>query len=113
MLSFCGRHLRLLPTTCPHRLVHQQQQLQRRRSRGCLGVIPSAFAHKCPDMAALQGRKRGVGFIGAGQMAEALARGFLGKRVVELVSVNDPSEDRKELFRSFGCTPRADNLDVG
>ncbi len=54
-----------------------------------------------------------IGFLGAGQMAEALARGFLSKGVVTNISVSDPSPERKELFRGFGCTPRSSNDEVG
>jgi len=53
-----------------------------------------------------------VGFLGAGQMAEALARGFLSKKVVTHINVSDPSADRKELFRTFGCTPCSSNAEV-
>ncbi|KAF5827064.1 pyrroline-5-carboxylate reductase [Dunaliella salina] len=53
-----------------------------------------------------------VGFLGAGQMAEALARGFLSKGVVSHISVSDPSDSRKDLFRNFGCIPRSSNAEV-
>lgn len=44
-----------------------------------------------------------IGFIGAGQMAEALARGFIGKGVAkaENVYATDVVAERKEVFRSF------------
>lgn len=53
-----------------------------------------------------------IGFLGAGQMAEALARGFISKSVVTDVNVCDPSPERLELFRTFGCTPRSSNAEV-
>ena len=46
-----------------------------------------------------------VGFIGAGQMAEALARGFVDKGVVkaESLRVTDPSKARRDLFQEMGA----------
>ena len=45
-----------------------------------------------------------VGFIGSGQMAEALARGLMEKGMItgDMISCSDPSAARKELFQSFG-----------
>ena len=54
-----------------------------------------------------------VGFIGSGQMAEALARGLMEKGMItgDMISCSDPTPARKELFKSFGgwgaCTPRS------
>ena len=47
-----------------------------------------------------------VGFIGAGQMAEALARGFVDKGVVkaESLRVTDISKARRELFEEMGAS---------
>ncbi|RMZ53691.1 hypothetical protein APUTEX25_003225, partial [Auxenochlorella protothecoides] len=55
-----------------------------------------------------------IGFIGAGQMAEALARGFINQNMVEAEHVfcTDPVEARKEVFRSFGTVPVDGNIAV-
>lgn len=55
-----------------------------------------------------------VGFLGSGQMAEALARGLIDRGVVEpsQISCSDPAQARKELFRSLGATPYDSNADV-
>lgn len=55
-----------------------------------------------------------IGFIGSGNMAEALARGLMKKGLVtgDRISCSDPSPARKELFRSFGAVPYESNLDV-
>jgi pyrroline-5-carboxylate reductase len=47
-----------------------------------------------------------IGFIGAGMMAEALAKGFINKGVITAAQVysHDPSTTRQEVFRSFGAT---------
>ena len=47
-----------------------------------------------------------VGFIGSGQMAEALARGLMEKGMItgDQISCSDPWPQRKELFKSFGET---------
>ena len=46
-----------------------------------------------------------IGFLGAGQMAEALARGFVNQGIVkaENIRATDPMAERKEVFRSFGA----------
>ncbi len=48
------------------------------------------------------------------QMAEALARGFVSKGVAsaENMFAFDPSEERKQVFKEFGCTPCATSKDV-
>ncbi|KAG7669329.1 hypothetical protein KSW81_007486 [Nannochloris sp. 'desiccata'] len=50
-----------------------------------------------------EGKK--IGFIGAGQMAEALARGFINAGIAHPgdIRATDPMEVRKEVFRSFGA----------
>ena len=55
-----------------------------------------------------------VGFIGAGAMAEALAKGFIAKQVVDAKDIwcNDPSQARVDLFKEFGCNPAADAVEV-
>ena len=52
----------------------------------------------------IDGRK--VGFVGAGAMAEALARGFLDKKVIEAGDIwcCDPSKARTDVFTEFGCS---------
>lgn len=52
----------------------------------------------------IDGRK--VGFVGAGAMAEALARGFLDKKVIEAGDIwsCDPSKARMDVFAEFGCS---------
>ena len=57
---------------------------------------------------------RRVGFIGAGQMAEALARGFIAKGVLQAgdIMANDPSAERKKVFQSFDARAAASNVEV-
>lgn len=47
-----------------------------------------------------------IGFIGAGAMAEALAKGFVNGGVIQASQVlcTDPSTVRKDVFRDFGAT---------
>ena len=56
-----------------------------------------------------------VGFIGAGQMAEALARGFVARGVVTVsaITATDPVAARKEVFKSFGANVSGSNAEVG
>ena len=46
-----------------------------------------------------------IGFIGAGQMAEALARGFSDKKLVKIEDVvaTDPAEARMKVFGELGA----------
>ena len=55
-----------------------------------------------------------VGFIGAGQMAEALARGFVARGVVTVsaITATDPVAARKEVFKSFGASVTGSNAEV-
>lgn len=55
-----------------------------------------------------------VGFIGAGQMAEALARGFIAKGVLDAESMvaTDPVPARKEVFESFQVKAVDSNIQV-
>ncbi|KAG2490355.1 hypothetical protein HYH03_011157 [Edaphochlamys debaryana] len=55
-----------------------------------------------------------IGFLGSGQMAEALARGLMKRGLVtaERIACNDPNPARKELFKGFGATPYESNIDV-
>lgn len=56
-----------------------------------------------------------VGFIGAGQMAEALARGFAARGVVATAAMTatDPNPERKAVFQSFGVKVVDSNSEVG
>ena len=56
-----------------------------------------------------------MGFMHAGQMAEALARGFIDKGVVKAKDVHctDPVQARREVFQSFGAQSQNSNVDVG
>lgn len=55
-----------------------------------------------------------IGFIGAGQMAEALARGLINKGVLSASQIccNDPAAARKELFKSLGGAAYDTNIEV-
>ncbi|MCC6680989.1 MAG: pyrroline-5-carboxylate reductase [Phycisphaeraceae bacterium] len=55
-----------------------------------------------------------LGFIGAGNMAEAIARGAIDKGVLppEGMIASDPSAARRELFKSLGVTVTQDNAEV-
>lgn len=56
-----------------------------------------------------------IGFLGAGQMAEALARGFINKGVIkaENIRATDPMAERKEVFRSFKAVALDTSMQVG
>ena len=55
-----------------------------------------------------------VGFLGAGQMAEALARGFVKKGVLTPAQVicTDPVAERRKVFESFGAKSFAYSKEV-
>jgi pyrroline-5-carboxylate reductase len=55
-----------------------------------------------------------LGFLGAGQMAEAIARGILRANVLrpEQMIASDPSPERRALFQSLGIPTAEDNKDV-
>lgn len=55
-----------------------------------------------------------IGFIGAGMMAEALAKGFVSKGVIQAGQVycHDPSAARQEVFRSMGANPCQSGAEV-
>ena len=57
---------------------------------------------------------KSVGFIGAGQMAEALARGFIEKGVITASNVHatDIAKSRRDLFQSFGAHSYDKNAQV-
>jgi pyrroline-5-carboxylate reductase len=56
-----------------------------------------------------------IGFLGSGQMAEALARGLMKRGLItaDRISCNDPNPARTELFKSFGASPYKSNAEVG
>ena len=62
----------------------------------------------------VQKLERRLGFMGAGQMAEALARGLMAKGVMTSAQMccTDPVGARKDLFRSLGCAAYDTNLEV-
>ncbi len=49
---------------------------------------------------------RRIGFMGAGQMAEAMARGFLAKGLLtaDRMCASDPNQERKDIFNALGIT---------
>lgn len=55
-----------------------------------------------------------IGFIGAGQMAEALARGFVNKGIIKAGNVyaTDIMQVRKDVFSSFGANAVDSNSEV-
>eukprot|EP00798_Chlamydomonas_sp_ICE-L_P001349 gene1349-32711_t len=55
-----------------------------------------------------------IGFVGAGQMAEALARGLIAKGIVaaDQVGCTSRGDARKDVFKSFGCTAYASNTEL-
>ena len=59
-------------------------------------------------------RDEPVGLIGAGQMAEAIARAMLEADLAsaDALFASDPSEERREVFRSLGARVTDDNLAV-
>ncbi len=55
---------------------------------------------------------RRLGFIGAGAMAEALARGFSQAGVCSAVAACDPSEERRRVFEGHGFSACASAAEV-
>jgi pyrroline-5-carboxylate reductase len=54
-----------------------------------------------------------IGFIGGGNMAEAILRGLLkGAFPAAAIVVSEPSAERRRLLRNYGVTLAADNLEV-
>ncbi|KAL3700389.1 hypothetical protein R1sor_018411 [Riccia sorocarpa] len=55
-----------------------------------------------------------LGFIGAGQMAEAIARGLVGKGVIpaQRITTSDVSPGRCKVFEGFGVSVKSSNADV-
>jgi pyrroline-5-carboxylate reductase len=55
-----------------------------------------------------------IGFLGSGQMAEALARGLIARNIVpgNRMVCSDPNPQRNDVFKSFGATPYNSNVDV-
>lgn len=81
-----------------------------RRRKGCaLSDCPPPLPHPITDS-----MDKKIGFIGAGQMAEALARGLIAKGVVraDQIYATDPMAERREVFRSFGTNAMTSNVEV-
>ena len=57
-------------------------------------------------------RTETVGFIGAGNMAEAIARGMIDSELypVQSLKASDPAKARRNVFRSMGIQASDDNL---
>lgn len=55
-----------------------------------------------------------IGFIGAGQMAEALARGFVAQGISSPAKMRctDPNDVRRGVFEEFGATAYGSSLEV-
>jgi pyrroline-5-carboxylate reductase len=55
-----------------------------------------------------------IGFIGAGQMAEALARGFAARGIATPAQMwaTDPVAARRDVFADFGATAVETNVEV-
>ncbi|BBM96918.1 pyrroline-5-carboxylate reductase [Marchantia polymorpha subsp. ruderalis] len=55
-----------------------------------------------------------LGFIGAGQMAEAIARGLVNKGVIPAhrITTSDISPSRQKVFQGFGVSVQPSNADV-
>ena len=62
----------------------------------------------------LMAMDKSIGFIGAGQMAEALARGFITKGVVnkERIHAADPVATRQAVFRGLGANAQDNGVEV-
>lgn len=71
-------------------------------------------ASKRDDIPMPQELPQRIGFIGAGQMAEALARGFVAQGVTTpgKLRCTDPSEGRRGVFEEFGATAYTSALEV-
>jgi hypothetical protein len=67
---------------------------------------------RSPGMPPLVDRR--IGFMGSGQMAEALAKGLINKGVVtpNQICCTDPVPARKELFKGFGAAAYDTSLEV-
>jgi|Transcript_14916 pyrroline-5-carboxylate reductase len=65
-------------------------------------------------MSAIDLSNKRIGFIGAGQMAEALALGFVNKGGVKASNVyaTDINQDRKDVFAAFGANACDSNSEV-
>ena len=62
----------------------------------------------------LEKLQKRIGFCGAGQMAEALARGFISKGIVDASGMvaTDPVAARKKAFASFDVKAVDSNVEV-
>ncbi|GIL71398.1 hypothetical protein Vretimale_2729 [Volvox reticuliferus] len=77
-------------------------------------IVPPATAVPSAMASATAVLDKRIGFLGSGQMAEALARGLVKRGLVtaERIACNDPNPVRKELFKSFGAMPYDSNVEV-
>jgi pyrroline-5-carboxylate reductase len=59
-------------------------------------------------------RRRTLGFIGAGNMAAAIAQGVMraGLFPADAIIAADPAEDRRHLFAGWGCRTTASNAEA-
>ena len=55
-----------------------------------------------------------LGFIGCGNMAQAIAQGAIRQGVVpaQQIIASNPSAPKRELFASWGCDTTDDNTEV-
>ena len=76
---------------------------------------PLSKSWQVPRMPSSSSIGKRIGFIGAGNMAEALAQGFISKQKVEAKDLwaTDISEQRRKLFADFGANASESNAEVG
>ena len=88
-----------------------QQQLQ---YSGTFQFLRSPSWRQTSAQIAVMVLDKTVGFIGAGQMAEALARGFIDKGVITAANVHatDIAKARRELFQNLGAHAYEKNAEV-
>ncbi|PNH11620.1 Pyrroline-5-carboxylate reductase [Tetrabaena socialis] len=98
------------PLVPPVKLTEQQAK-SRDHLVSPLVIVPRAASRSTSADMTIDKR---IGFLGSGQMAEALARGLIKRGLVaaERIACNDPNPARKELFKSFGAVPYDSNADV-
>ena len=72
------------------------------RLLSALQTTPEVWPNK---VVANDGEQKKIGFIGAGRLAEALARGFIGNGVIkpENIFASDTVPERRAVFESFGA----------